>query len=81
VDELCKSRSRRPNAIDKVRLAQVAARQAGRVAAFQFTHLGIARATVYGWVRSGYLHEVAPRVYAVGYVAPSREGELWSAVL
>jgi hypothetical protein len=81
VDELCKPRSGRPNAIDKVRLAQVAARQAGRVAAFQFTHLGIARATVHGWVRSGYLHEVAPRVYAVGYVAPSRESELWTAVL
>jgi hypothetical protein len=81
VDELCESRSGRPNAIDKVRVAQVAARQAGRVAAFQFAHLGIARATVHGWVRSGYLREVAPRVYAVGHVAPSREADLWTAVL
>jgi hypothetical protein len=51
------------------------------VAAFQFAHLGIARATVHGWVRSGYLREVAPRVYAVGHLAPSREADLWTALL
>jgi hypothetical protein len=81
VDELCRSRSRRSNAIYKVRLAQVAERQAGRVAAFQFAYLGIARATVHGWVRSAYLREVTPRVYAVGHLAPSREANLWAAVL
>jgi very-short-patch-repair endonuclease len=79
--ELCRSRSRPSNAIGKVRVAEVADRHAGRVAAFQFAHLGIARTTVHGWVRSGYLHEVAPRVYAVGHRAPSRDADLWTAVL
>jgi hypothetical protein len=51
------------------------------VATFQLAHLGVARATVHGWVRSGYLREVAPRVYAVGHLAPSREADLWAAVL
>jgi hypothetical protein len=81
VEELCRSRSRYPNAIGKVRVVQVADRQCGRVAAFQFAHLGIARATVHGWVRSGYLREVAPRVYAVGHLAPSRDADLWTALL
>jgi hypothetical protein len=62
-------------------VAQVAERQAGRVAAFQLAYLGIARATVHGWVRSAYLHDVVPRVYAVGHVAPSREADLWAAIL
>jgi very-short-patch-repair endonuclease len=51
------------------------------VAAFQFAYLGVARATVHGWVRSGYLRVVAPRVYAVGHLAPSREADLWAAIL
>jgi hypothetical protein len=79
--ELRRSPSRRPKEIGKVRVAQVADRQAGRVAAFQLTHLGVADSTVHGWVRSGYLFRVAPRVYAVGHVAPSREADLWTAVL
>ena len=62
-------------------MAQVAERQAGRVATFQLAHLRIARATVHGWVRSAYLRPVASRVYAVGHLAPSREADLWAAVL
>lgn len=62
-------------------MAQVADRQAGRLAAFQLTHLGVADSTVHGWVRSGYLFRVVPRVYAVGHLAPSREADLWAAVL
>jgi hypothetical protein len=62
-------------------VARVADRQAGRLAAFQLVHLGVADATVHDWVRSGYLFKVAPHVYAVGHVASSREADLWTAVL
>jgi very-short-patch-repair endonuclease len=79
--ELRRSPSGRPKEIGKVRVAQVADRQAGRVAAFQLAHLGVADSTVHGWVRSRYLLRVAPRVYAVGHLAPSREADLWTAVL
>jgi hypothetical protein len=62
-------------------VAQVAVRQAGRIAAFQLAHLGIADSTVRGWVRPGHLFRVVTRVYAVGHVAPSREADLWAAIL
>jgi very-short-patch-repair endonuclease len=62
-------------------VARVADRHAGRLAAFQLAHLGVADSTVHGWVRSGYLFKVAPRVYAVGHLAPSREADLWTALL
>jgi hypothetical protein len=62
-------------------VAQVAERQAGRLAAFQLAHLGVADSTVHAWVRSGYLLKVCKRVYAVGHLAPSREADLWTAVL
>jgi hypothetical protein len=51
------------------------------LAAFQLAHLGVADSTVHGWVGAGYLFKVAPHVYAVGHVAPSREADLWTAVL
>ena len=62
-------------------MAQVAVRQAGRIAAFQLAHLGIPDSTVHGWVRSAHLFRVVTRVYAVGHVAPSREADLWAAIL
>jgi predicted transcriptional regulator of viral defense system len=43
--------------------------------------LGFAHATIADWVRGGYLHQVLPRVYAVGHRAPSLEAGLWAAVL
>ncbi|MGH2902020.1 MAG: hypothetical protein ACRDK7_00265, partial [Solirubrobacteraceae bacterium] len=33
------------------------------------------------WTKTGYLTRVLPRVYAVGHTAPSREADLWAAVL
>jgi hypothetical protein len=33
------------------------------------------------WADAGYLHQVLPRVYAVGHSAPSVEAHLWEAVL
>jgi hypothetical protein len=62
-------------------VARVADGQAGRLAAFQLSHLGVADSTVRGWVGAGYLLPVAPRVYAVGHLAPSRDADLWTALL
>src|SRR6202044_954224 len=81
MNELRRITSRRPKEIDRVRVARIADRQAGRGAAFQLAHLGAADSTVHGWVRCGYLIKVAPGVYAVGHVAPSREADLWAVVL
>lgn len=66
---------------DKERVAAVAGRQQGRVAYAQLEWLGLAPSTVHGWEAQGYLTRVLPRVYAVGHTAPSREADLWAAVL
>jgi hypothetical protein len=62
-------------------VAALARRQAGRVAAFQLRHLGVGATTTARWTRAGYLHRVLPHVYGVGHLAPSREADLWAAVL
>jgi len=60
---------------------RLAARQHGRVTVPQLKELGVSRGTIQGWVESGYLTRVLPKVYAVGHIAPSREADLWAAVL
>ena len=62
-------------------MAAVAGRQAGRVAAFQLRHVGVGTTTAARWMRTGYLYRVLPYVYGVGHLAPSREGDLWAAIL
>jgi predicted transcriptional regulator of viral defense system len=59
----------------------LADRQAGRVAWWQFVAAGVDAKTIGRLVASGYLHQVLPRVYAVGHRAPSVEADLWTAVL
>jgi hypothetical protein len=59
----------------------LADRQAGRVAWWQLTALGVDDSAIPRWAASGFLHPVAPRVYAVGHRAPSVEADLWTAVL
>ena len=59
----------------------LADRQAGRVAWWQLGALGIANQTIARSIDGGYLHQVLPRVYAVGHAAPSVEADLWAAVL
>jgi predicted transcriptional regulator of viral defense system len=56
-------------------------RQAGRVAWWQLVALGVDDSAISRWAASGYLHQVLPRVYAVGHRAPSVEADLWEAVL
>jgi very-short-patch-repair endonuclease len=81
VGELCRSGTGVRYEIGKVRVAALAGRQAGRVAAFQLRHLGVGATTTARWTRAGYLHQLLPRAYGVGHVAPSREADLWAAVL
>ena len=59
----------------------LAGRQAGRVAWWQLKALGADDKEIGRWVAGGYLHQVLPRVYAVGHTAKSVEADLWTAVL
>ncbi len=43
--------------------------------------MGISRSTTSAWLTSAYLTRVLPRVFAVGHTAPSREADLWAAIL
>jgi hypothetical protein len=56
-------------------------RQYGRVTRSQLVAVGVPGSRITRWIKSGYLTRVLPRVYAVGHTAPSREAELWAAVL
>lgn len=70
-----------PTLSHKVRVAEVAARQRGRISAAQLSALGISPGTAAEWRRQGYLHRILPRVYAVGHLAWSAEGDLAAALL
>src|SRR5579872_3224361 len=60
---------------------QLADRQAGRVSVAQLGALGIESWLIARWMDGGRLHQVLPRVYAVGHLAPSVEADLTAAVL
>jgi predicted transcriptional regulator of viral defense system len=63
------------------RIEGLVCRQHGRISWAQLIALGASRATIHTWTKSGYLKRVLPRVYAVGHTAPSKEADLWAAVL
>ena len=63
------------------KVRSLAERQAGLVAWWQLVALGVDDSAIWRWSVSGYLHQVLPRVYAVGHRAPSVEADLWAAVL
>lgn len=65
----------------KVRLAQVAGRQRGRVSWAQLQGLDVDRKAIARWKQQGYLTRVLPTVYAVGHRAPSYEADLAAALL
>lgn len=65
----------------KDRVGQLAGRQRGRIAWRQLRQLGVAKTTIEGWVKSGYLLPGLPHVYAVGHDAPGFEADLAAAVL
>lgn len=79
--ELSQCGSEPPNRIAKVRVADLAGRQFGRITWTQLRLLGAGRATINAWVASGYLIRTLPRVYAVGHVAAGEEARLFEAVL
>ncbi len=56
-------------------------RQAGRVSYAQLRTLGAGRHAIETWIERQTLIRVLPRVYALGHRAPSREGDLWAAIL
>ena len=70
-----------PHFGSKERVRRVAERRYGRITAAQLAQLGVPGSTIQDWTRTGYLIRVLPRVYAVGHTAPSREAELWAAIL
>jgi predicted transcriptional regulator of viral defense system len=61
--------------------ARLVRRQHGRITWAQLRAFEVPDATISRWARNGYLTRVLPRVYAVGHTAPSREADLWAAVL
>lgn len=65
----------------RLRVAQIAGRQWGRIHWYQLKDAGVSGSTISRWVVEGYLHAVAPRVYAVGHAAPGVEADLVTAVL
>lgn len=67
--------------IRRERVRLVAERRAGRVSRTQLIALGVGRRAIASWLRNERLVEVLPRVYGLGHRAPSREGDLWAAVL
>src|ERR1700732_5358867 len=69
-----------PNLSAKVRVAEVAGRQWGRISWRQLRAL-VSSATIADWLRQGYLHRLLPRVYAVGHAGRSTEADLAAALL
>lgn len=65
----------------KERVRNRAECQAGRVSYAQLCALGVGRGAIEASIERGHLVWVLPKVYALGHLAPSREGDLWAAVL
>jgi hypothetical protein len=65
----------------KERFERLLNSQYGRVTRAQLQALGVPNTTIRGWIETGRLYRVLPKVYAVGHRAPSREAELWAAIL
>ena len=65
----------------KVRVAELAAVQFGRVRFGQLRGLGVSKHAIGRWRAAGYLHKVLPGVYAVGHPGASTEADLAAAVL
>jgi predicted transcriptional regulator of viral defense system len=63
------------------RVRQLSGRQAGRITRAQLNRVGVSDDAIRRRTENGYLKRVLPRVYAVGHDAPSREADLWAAVL
>ena len=65
----------------RARLIHLADLQWGRVSWRQLRDLGATERRISHWHRDGYVRQVLPRVYAVGHVAESVQGDLIAAIL
>ena len=65
----------------KERIGRLVIRQHGRVTWAQLKRLDVSDSTIHTWLNDRYLVRVLPKVYAVGHRAPSREADLWAAIL
>ncbi len=65
----------------KVRVAELATRQCGRVSRAQLRALDVPDSTVDRWISDGYLIRVLPRVYAVGHAGADQPTRLFELVL
>src|SRR6202035_2625155 len=65
----------------KVRVAERAERQVGRISWAQLQVIGVPKSTVAVWLADGYLFPELPRVYAVGSRARTTQSELTAALL
>jgi hypothetical protein len=70
-----------PQQLAKVRVAQLAAGQFGRITHGQLRRLGVTDSTARDWRRAGYLHPCLPGVHAVGHPGRTIASELFEAVL
>ncbi len=67
--------------IAKRSVAELAARQFGRIRVDQIRRIGVSGTTIRNWRDAGYLHPELPRVYAVGHPGRSTESDLAAAIL
>jgi predicted transcriptional regulator of viral defense system/very-short-patch-repair endonuclease len=65
----------------KVRLAELASRQRGRVTWAQIKALGVDDGAVTAWLEQGHLHRSLPGVYAVGHRSGDTAADLAAALL
>jgi very-short-patch-repair endonuclease len=63
------------------RVVRLAEGQWGVIADWQLIECGVSRPAISRWAKSGRLHRIYPRVYAVGHTAVCTEGRLLAAVL
>jgi hypothetical protein len=70
-----------PQQLAKVRVADLAAGQFGRITHRQLQRLGVTDSTARDWRRAGYLHPRLPGVHAVGHPGRTVAAELFEAVL
>jgi very-short-patch-repair endonuclease len=63
------------------RLRSLLDRQHGRVTRAQLDALGFTGSNIARWIEHERATRVLPKVYALGHTAPSREADLWAAVL
>ncbi len=67
--------------IVRAKIMRAADLQWGRLSWRQLRGLGASEGRIRRWVADGYLRQVLPRVYAVGHLAGSVEGDLMAAIL